>query len=295
MALFEDLMTHIKNYLTIIISLIILSCFSVCHAFDVRFAPGDPKGGECILVNIDGSGMFSYKINFNNGNYEPFRSFNNTKEIFIPLKIKDKAVRELTVTKKFIGITFSRQVIDVIVTPRKIKKYYLKGRSLKMREKQPPVKEQKEIIKEKLKYVSKDRLWGNGFMIPIDAPVSSPFALHRIAKTYSYHHSGTDLVASSGTPVGAANSGKVILSREGFNVYGKAIIVDHGQGVISCYYHLSQLLKREGDPVGQGDIIGKVGSTGWSTNPHLHFGIYIQGQPIDPHWWVRFTKYLYDD
>ncbi|QNU67523.1 peptidoglycan DD-metalloendopeptidase family protein [Ruminiclostridium herbifermentans] len=114
--------------------------------------------------------------------------------------------------------------------------------------------------------------------------ISSPYGyrIHPIYKVKKFH-AGIDINAPSGAKIVAANSGKVILS--GWNGgYGNCIIIDHGDGIATLYGHQSTLLVSEGDTVKKGDTIGKVGSTGLSTGPHLHFEVRVNGatkQPLD--------------
>ena len=103
---------------------------------------------------------------------------------------------------------------------------------------------------------------------------------HPITGVYKLH-TGVDLRATSGTPIYAANSGKVITS--GYNTaYGNYVVIDHGGGVATLYAHMTKRLVSVGDTVKQGHKIGTVGSTGYSTGPHLHFEIIKDGDYIDP-------------
>jgi murein DD-endopeptidase MepM/ murein hydrolase activator NlpD len=112
--------------------------------------------------------------------------------------------------------------------------------------------------------------------------ISTPFGAKRIinGKRRSIHW-GTDFRAPKGTPVYAALSGKVVLAE---NLYftGNTVVIDHGLGIHTLYAHLSEITVKEGQFVKAGQVIGKVGSTGRSTGPHLHFGIYVQGERADP-------------
>ncbi len=94
-------------------------------------------------------------------------------------------------------------------------------------------------------------------------------------------HSGIDISGSYGDPIYAVNEGRVIYSgwQSG---YGKVIIIDHGNGMSTLYAHCSVLLAGEGEQVKKGQLIGKVGSTGWSTGPHLHFEVRKDGTPVNP-------------
>jgi len=104
--------------------------------------------------------------------------------------------------------------------------------------------------------------------------------LHPILKVYR-SHSGLDIGAPMGADIIAANDGVVIKSTY-MSSYGNVVMVDHGGGVVTVYAHGSELVAKLGDTVKRGDVILKCGSTGWSTGPHLHFEIRINGKTIDP-------------
>lgn len=104
--------------------------------------------------------------------------------------------------------------------------------------------------------------------------------LHPVLKVYKLH-TGIDIGAGSGTNILASNSGKVIKAQYN-SAYGNMIIIDHGGGMSTLYAHASKLLVSVGQTVNRGDVIAKVGSTGYSTGPHLHFEVRKNGSPVDP-------------
>lgn len=127
-----------------------------------------------------------------------------------------------------------------------------------------------------------ERLWSGPFIRPVEGELSTAFGLNRIINGQIRNpHSGVDLRAEAGTPVLASNSGMVVLVDE-FFFSGKSVILDHGWGLYSMYYHLSETLVKEGDGVSKGAMLGRVGSTGRSTGPHLHWGIRMNGARVDP-------------
>ena len=119
--------------------------------------------------------------------------------------------------------------------------------------------------------------------------ITSPYGMrvHPIIKTFS-NHSGMDIGAPMGSYAIAANDGIVTKATYSYS-YGNMVIIDHGGGVTTLYAHGSEILAQVGDVVKRGDAIMKVGSTGWSTGPHLHFEIRINGTTIDPYPYVRST------
>ncbi len=124
---------------------------------------------------------------------------------------------------------------------------------------------------------------GTGIMAyPSDAPTSSPFGwrIHPILG-YRRFHAGLDFAASYGSKIRAADSGTVIFAGW-YGGYGRAVIIDHGNGMTTLYGHTSELYVSEGQAVERGQAIAAVGSTGFSTGPHLHFEVRRNGTPVDP-------------
>jgi murein DD-endopeptidase MepM/ murein hydrolase activator NlpD len=113
-------------------------------------------------------------------------------------------------------------------------------------------------------------------------PVGGRFGARRVFNGEARSpHGGTDFKAAAGTPVLAVAPGKVVVAEEQYYA-GKAVFVDHGDGLISMVFHLSAVAVREGDVVGAGQALGKVGATGRVTGPHLHFALRWRGRRIDP-------------
>ncbi|KAB2950992.1 peptidoglycan DD-metalloendopeptidase family protein [Heliorestis acidaminivorans] len=120
------------------------------------------------------------------------------------------------------------------------------------------------------------------FPLPQNARVTSPYGgrIHPVLKT-SRFHTGVDFAASTGTPILASQTGIVIFAGSSGG-YGNTVILDHGGGTSTLYAHMSVIGVREGQTVQKGERIGAVGSTGWSTGPHLHFEVRQNGQHVNP-------------
>jgi murein DD-endopeptidase MepM/ murein hydrolase activator NlpD len=123
---------------------------------------------------------------------------------------------------------------------------------------------------------------GDFFIYPLRARMTSPFGWRNDPFTGARrYHAALDLAAGMGTPVKASMAGKV--ATVGLNsVYGKYIILSHGNGFQTMYAHLSAVSVPQDSYVNQGAKIGEVGSTGYSTGPHLHFAIYKNGRAVNP-------------
>jgi hypothetical protein len=133
------------------------------------------------------------------------------------------------------------------------------------------------------------RYWHGNFVLPLPGKLSTPFGLGRILNGEPRSpHSGVDLRASLGEPVRAANHGRIVLVGD-FFFHGKAVVIDHGWGLYTMYFHLSKVNVSEGDFVGKGYVIGLAGSTGRATGPHLHWGVRLGGARVDPFALVRVT------
>lgn len=117
---------------------------------------------------------------------------------------------------------------------------------------------------------------------PVNGPLSSPFGLRRFFNGEERNpHSGLDFAAKTGTPIKTPAAGKVILTGNYF-FNGNTVFVDHGQGLISMFCHLSQIDVKVGDELSRGAVLGKVGSTGRATGPHLHWNVSLNDARIDP-------------
>jgi murein DD-endopeptidase MepM/ murein hydrolase activator NlpD len=122
----------------------------------------------------------------------------------------------------------------------------------------------------------------NGGRLPVNGRITSGFGMrrHPISGDMRFHK-GVDIAAPEGTAITPVIEGNVAFSGEQ-DGYGKVVIIDHGKGVVTRYAHNSENLANEGDYVSTGSIIAKVGSTGNSTGPHLHFEASVNGRSIDP-------------
>jgi hypothetical protein len=127
------------------------------------------------------------------------------------------------------------------------------------------------------------RLWRGSFRLPLDgSPHASGFGLKRIINGEPRApHTGADFSAPAGAPVLAVNAGTVVLAEDHFFA-GNSLILDHGEGLYTMYFHLQESVVRPGQRVEKGEMLGRVGSTGRATGPHLHWGARLFGARINP-------------
>ncbi|MGB3612907.1 MAG: M23 family metallopeptidase [Elainellaceae cyanobacterium] len=139
--------------------------------------------------------------------------------------------------------------------------------------------------------VTPQRFWNGPFLRPTSGRVSTVFGVQRYYNgvfANDYYHRGVDYATGIGTPIVAPAAGRVSLvgyENQGFRVHGNTVGLDHGQGVLSIFIHLNQIDVQNGEFVQAGQRIGTVGFTGSATGPHLHWGLYVNGDAVDPVPW----------
>jgi murein DD-endopeptidase MepM/ murein hydrolase activator NlpD len=138
--------------------------------------------------------------------------------------------------------------------------------------------------------ISDERLWNGIFQPPLDGElrITAPFGQRRSYNggPVASYHSGQDLGADEGVAVMAPMTATVVLA-EPLDVRGQSVIIDHGLGVFSGFWHLSRIDVTVGQMLGKGQVIGLVGNTGLSTGPHLHWEMRVLGVPVDPFQWTK--------
>ena len=144
------------------------------------------------------------------------------------------------------------------------------------------IDEDQKTKQEYLNRVTPDREWAGKFSAPAEAAISDVYGSQRIFNGKAQRpHYGLDFRVPTGTPVAAMNSGTVLLAR--FLYFeGNCVFLDHGQGLLTLYFHMSELKVKEGDAVKRGQELGLSGGTGRATGPHLHVAVRWQGTYVDP-------------
>jgi murein DD-endopeptidase MepM/ murein hydrolase activator NlpD len=149
-------------------------------------------------------------------------------------------------------------------------------------EQQAQIAEGVKIKEDYLGRVTPEREWGGNFDAPVEAETSDVYGSQRIFNGKAQRpHFGLDYRVHTGTPVAAMNDGTILLAR--FLYFeGNCVVIDHGQGLLTLYFHLSEIKVKESDPIKRGQVIGLSGGTGRATGPHLHVAVRWQGTYLDP-------------
>lgn len=169
------------------------------------------------------------------------------------------------------------------------KEYKAQYLTIKNKRKVDPNQQDLDRINKELKRIKRAKaFWSENqqpplvFKLPVTGRFSSPFGLKRFFNNKPRNpHTGLDITSPTGTPISAAASGTVINTGAYF-FNGKTVFIDHGQGLVTMYCHMSEIGVNEGDQVLEGETIGKVGSTGRVTGPHLHWSVILNNTMVDP-------------
>jgi murein DD-endopeptidase MepM/ murein hydrolase activator NlpD len=181
----------------------------------------------------------------------------------------------------------------------KAKVYKEQHLTVKRKHSNPPADQIKRIQKESsLSRAAFERFSGinkntpyKNFLLPTKGPISSPFGLKRFFNKQARRpHSGIDIAAPRGANIIAPMDGEIILTGN-FFFNGNSIFIDHGQGLVTMYCHMDKLESYQGQRVKAGDIIGKVGSTGRATGPHLHWTVSLNNTRIEPFLFLEKSKW----
>ena len=149
---------------------------------------------------------------------------------------------------------------------------------------------ERQELKAALAAGAAERLWRGPFRIPVDGgQPTGGFGLRRVLNGQPRSpHTGYDWAAPAGTPVLAANTGRAALVAEYFFA-GRNVVLDHGLGLFTLYFHLTEARVAPGESVSAGQVIGTVGATGRVTGPHLHFAVLLNGARVDPEALLRLA------
>jgi murein DD-endopeptidase MepM/ murein hydrolase activator NlpD len=149
-------------------------------------------------------------------------------------------------------------------------------------------KKESAKIRQLLAASTPEQYWEGMFDYPVEGPIIGEFGIRRMRnnKIEAGFHKGYDIRAKEGTPLRAPAPG-VILMASSLKAHGKTVLINHGQGVMTIYLHMKSMSVVPGQKIVRGQKIGQVGSTGLSTAPHVHWGLYVHGVAVDAKPWTE--------
>ena len=278
----------VQPSLTIGIALSVVATTAPVRALQVRVTPENPKLGDTlsVVVKLDNPAISaSPTVKMGEKTYPTFLIGENRFRALLPTTPLDKPGS----WKLQVSGEGEEQNLAVNV----------KSRSFPVqRINLPPGKAGQQATEEELsrvkafkELVTPQKFWKGPFIKPNLGRLSTGFGVRRYYNgvfAQDYYHRGVDYAGGFGSPVVAPAAGRVALvgrESQGFRIHGNVVGIDHGQGVTSIFMHLSRINVQEGDFVQPGQAIGAIGSTGASTGPHLHWGLYVNGKSVDPVPW----------
>lgn len=248
--------------------------------FQLSIADIEREQGQFFIVTVTGA-QGEPELRFMDRSFRMFRQPNNSWRALLPVENLAPPGSHTILVRQ--GVYEKSLTLRVTANNRPVQRITLDTtkRTLKATE------TELRRVKAALHTETPEPLFAGTFMRPVEGETSSLFGLKRSYNDgpVESYHKGIDIAAQKGTSVKSTAKGRVVLTGrvdDGFQVHGNTIIIDHGQGVTTIYMHLSAIMVKEGQSVEAGEVIGKVGHTGISTAPHLHWGTYLYGTSVDP-------------
>jgi murein DD-endopeptidase MepM/ murein hydrolase activator NlpD len=263
----------------------ILGVVSPAQALQVQVTPTNPELGDTLSVIIQvNSGNPTPTVSVQQKNYPAFPIGNSRFRVLLPTTPLDKAGARL------LQVAGDGQVQNLSV---QVRSRNFPTQSITL----PPGKDSEgtdaefDRVDAFKALVTPQKFWNGPLLRPNSGEITTIYGVRRYYNgvfANDYYHRGVDYAGAYGSPVVAPAAGRVSLvgrESQGFKIHGNVVGIDHGQGVASILMHLSRIDVKEGDFVKAGQVIGALGSTGASTGPHLHWGLYVHGQSVDPVPW----------
>ncbi len=271
----------IRNFL---ITVIIFSClFSLGIRAQIRTTMHSVPGGVAVIdLNTDSKPNVTYNkkqvmVLGNTGNYKAI--------VGIPLSAKP-GMHEITLKLGTQTITQQFEIFD-----KQYEEQYITLNNKEMVNPSTPnlerIRTESGIINQAKAIRSEITEVPLQLTMPVSGRISSPFGLRRFFNNQARNpHSGLDIASPEGTPIASAAAGKVV-NTGSYYFNGNTVFIEHGQGLVTMYCHLSEILVEKGQQVSRGDTIGKVGQTGRVTAPHLHWGVILNTVSVDPSMFIE--------
>jgi len=270
--------------LLLVFSLFFLSL----DAFTLKLSSLEVDKGKTVLLELSKEKNIYYDfVAFQKKHFKVFQNPKNTQSCYalVPFSYYTKP------SKKYLELHYTKnkkqkvEKIALRVLDGDYKKESIVVSSAKVNPKAKKVKQRiSREYKEAMKIYTtvSDKLYiKKPFILPIESTITSEFGKARVYNSLlKGYHSGTDFRAKVGTPIKASNDGRVVLAKKRF-YSGGTVIIDHGEGIYTCYFHLSRFKVKKNQLVKRGQIIALSGKSGRVTGPHLHFSARINGVQVD--------------
>ena len=245
------------------------------------------KNANTVLVKINGKNISEPKLTFDKQNINFYKNpfISDSYYALLPISYYQKLGKDRIIFSYLENNKKIFKGLDLEIIDGKYKSEVINVKPSIFKPNKERVTRTKKEYEEAMEIYnssSAEIYWKDDFIYPLNSKITSDFGTKRVYnKELKSYHGGTDFQAKDNTPIIASNSGIVRISSNRFYA-GNSIVIDHGQGVYSCYFHLNTMNFKVGDFINRGEILGLSGSTGRVTGPHLHFTFRINGLQVDP-------------
>ena len=268
------------------LSLLLFLLISIAYSLDITIKKSSVSNARCFLLKSNEDG--SKYVAFEGKRYYFFPTKNDFEHKFyvlVPVSYyskphRSKIVAVVVKNGKKLYKSFPVKIVDGKYKSEKLKVAPSKARFNKA-QRARIARETKEAMKI-YNTITPICYWNEPFSYPMNSKITSQFGNKRVFNgSLKSYHSGTDFRAKTGTPIYATNRGKVVLVKNRYFA-GNSVILDHGEGIYTGYYHMSKFKVKRGQIVEKGELLGLAGATGRVTGPHLHFSTRVAGVQVDP-------------
>lgn len=255
-------------------------------ALSISVSAKNPAQGDPLVVDVAATGPLDNLVLLWKGTAWPVREVSPGRyQGLVGVDLLAPAGPETVVAEGWSGGKRSRAAAVLSVVARRFPVQEL-SLPKKMAEFDPPtlkrIREEARALAERFDRVTVPVAWRMPFLSPVEEFRPENFGSRRVINGEERSpHAAVDVRLPEGTPVRSIAGGTVVFAGEQF-FGGRSVVIDHGGGVFSVYYHLREFSVTEGHAVGRGETIGAVGATGRATGPHLHFGVRLPGGRVDP-------------
>ena len=261
----------------------------VALAYEIKLSSPVAWTGKVITVAVvSAEGVTSVKAKFLGKTVNCFKQEQGFRGIIgVPVEQKPGYYKLKLIFAKQDGTVRTRtKQIKVWATKFPFSKFWLKPSRNKLRTRRIINNEWAQIEKVLL-VESSQKKWRGAFSWPVKDRVSQAFGFRQIINGKKCGaHRGVDIAVPSGTPIKAPNRGKVVFAQK-LKAFGGTMVVDHGQGIQTLYFHLSKLIAKVGQEVEAGTVIALSGNSGISSGAHLHWGMSVHNLRVDPLQWIK--------
>ena len=261
-----------------------LGLLAGAEELNVSLSPARISQGSCFAVRVSAEGSAGLKVRWLGAEV---KGFDGRAIVGVPITLKPGAYPlELTslgpdgqTANKTLTVKVSRHKFPSVSFWLKPAKKKLLARDL--------INDEWALIDRVLRVEGAEQCWTGRFSLPAKAPFSMLFGtIEKVNGRRRGDHKGLDIAVPAGTRILAPNNGTVVFAQK-LKAFGGTIVIDHGQGIHTLYFHLSKFLAEVGQTIARGDPIALSGNSGISSGPHLHWGMSVHNLRVDPLQWTK--------